>query len=473
MRYVLVVASVVVLVLFGIMVAKSSYLTEWREYQQEYQSMLPTAPPEEGQVCELAQEFRIKQRQAVVPALKVMDRCVTCHLGMDNPLMDGAKQPFRKHPGDILTSHPVEKFGCTTCHRGQGVATTWRDARGVDVHWDDPLLPTKLIQSSCGACHDAEWLADNGAPLLAKGAALFEEHGCRSCHKLGGLGGTLGPALDNVGLKIPTEFSFTHVTGEHTAWNWLAEHFKDPQGVSPSSDMPPQDFTDEEMDAMLVFLLSQQANHIAPRQYLPDDYFVSRARETNSRPYSGEQLYNMLCQRCHGSGEKGRFDPFFAREMPAIRSQRFLETASEKFIRAQIGQGRPGTIMGAFGSTSSGLSEVEFDRLVAYVKGGVEDHWNELEPPPAGSAVKGKRLYTKHCEECHGKAGVGGSGNQLASRTFLKAATDGFIAESIRTGRPGTKMEPFALSAGGPLSEQEIGHLVAYIRTLSPGGKPK
>ena len=50
-----------------------------------------------------------------------------------------------------------------------------------------PMLPLKYIQASCGKCHQA---ADNpGAPELARGQQVFEDSGCRGCHKLGGVGG--------------------------------------------------------------------------------------------------------------------------------------------------------------------------------------------------------------------------------------------------------------------------------------------
>jgi len=469
MKYILPVSSIAALVLLGMMVAESSWLQEWRGYQKTYSRLLEQAAAKDPRQREFARTYRVVQRQIVVPELGLTDRCVTCHQGVDNPAMANARQPFRAHPGDLLKIHPVERYGCTTCHRGQGLATTWKDARGIDVYWNEPLLPTRLVESSCGVCHDPVRLADRGAPRLAEGARMFEASGCRSCHKLGGLGGTLGPALDNEGLKIPTEFSFAHVSGEHTPWNWLASHFRDPQGVSPGSQMPPYNFSERQMDGIVTFILAQQAKNIPPRDYLPDDYFTGRARQAELRPYSGEQVYRMLCKRCHGTGEKGRFDPAFAREMPAIRGQAFLETASESYIRSQVAKGRPGTLMGAFGPSSSGLSQVEFDRLIGYVKRGVRDRWSELRPPLPGSARRGKAIYDKNCLVCHGRDGVGGTGNQLANSTFQKAASDAFIAETIRAGRAGTKMKGFGREAGGKLSEQEIGDLVAYIRMV--GGR--
>src|SRR3989338_1772476 len=50
-----------------------------------------------------------------------VDRCVTCHLGIDQKGFEKAPQPFTTHPKPELylrsaSPHPVEKFGCTVCH---------------------------------------------------------------------------------------------------------------------------------------------------------------------------------------------------------------------------------------------------------------------------------------------------------------------------------------------------------------------
>ena len=86
------------------------------------------------------------------------------------------------------------------------------------------MLPAPLTQSSCGVCHDPQHLADRGAPLLAAGLGSFQAEGCLGCHKLGGRGGVLGPALDREGDKVPHSFSFAHLEGEKNVWTWQREH---------------------------------------------------------------------------------------------------------------------------------------------------------------------------------------------------------------------------------------------------------
>src|SRR5213593_4179618 len=54
-------------------------------------------------------------------AIPRVDRCTTCHQGIDQKGFQDAPQPFRTHPNlDLYISsaspHPMETFGCNTWH---------------------------------------------------------------------------------------------------------------------------------------------------------------------------------------------------------------------------------------------------------------------------------------------------------------------------------------------------------------------
>jgi mono/diheme cytochrome c family protein len=181
----------------------------------------------------------VQIRQILLPELNRVDRCTTCHLAVEDPSYGGYPQPLAYHP--LHDEHPFDKFGCTICHRGQGRATTAEDAHGNVAHWDQPMLPLKYIEASCGQCHEA---SDNpAAPRLSRGAELFETVGCRGCHKLGGVGGVIGPELDRVGTRRSPD--------------WLRAHFLEPAAVTPGSGMPPQKFSEPDVEAIVLFMLSQ------------------------------------------------------------------------------------------------------------------------------------------------------------------------------------------------------------------------
>ncbi|HZF56712.1 MAG TPA: cytochrome c [Polyangiaceae bacterium] len=92
--------------------------------------------------------------------IEQVDRCHTCHMGADSGNYTSAAIPrqFRTHPhrSTLMASHPVESYGCTACHQGQGRATDELAHSGWvlekkhgkerwhfvgDHYWEEPMLP--------------------------------------------------------------------------------------------------------------------------------------------------------------------------------------------------------------------------------------------------------------------------------------------------------------------------------------------
>lgn len=118
------------------------------------------------------------------------------------------------------SKHPVEKFGCSSCHEGQGSATSFTLAshtpnnsserkRWVKEHdwesihmWDFPMLPMRFVESGCLKCHHqvtdlVSTSNRNEAPKLLRGYNLIKEIGCFGCHEISALKGgqKIGPDL--------------------------------------------------------------------------------------------------------------------------------------------------------------------------------------------------------------------------------------------------------------------------------------
>jgi mono/diheme cytochrome c family protein len=226
----------------GVLVVAGYYrddYREWKDYQRKYiQGGNPPYRPRPRRKW-WPNAFPWRYARPSCPTCIGVDRCTTCHLAVEDPSYGGYPQPLSYHP--LHEQHPFERFGCTICHRGQGRATTTVDAHGNVPHWDEPMLPMQYIQASCGQCHEA---ADNpAAPELAQGEQVFENSGCRGCHKLGGTGGIIGPELDKVGARRSPE--------------WLKKHFIAPASATPGSIMPPQNFSETNLEAIVLFMLSQ------------------------------------------------------------------------------------------------------------------------------------------------------------------------------------------------------------------------
>lgn len=87
---------------------------------------------------------------------------------------------------------------------------------------------------------------------------------------------------------------------------------------------------------------------------------------------------------------------------------------------------------------------------------------------------EGKALYERYCQLCHAPDGTGYAADNapsLVSRTFLESASDAFIAQGIRVGRSNTAMAAYGKARGGPLSEEDIDKVVAFLRSRGPAAK--
>jgi cytochrome c oxidase cbb3-type subunit 3 len=81
---------------------------------------------------------------------------------------------------------------------------------------------------------------------------------------------------------------------------------------------------------------------------------------------------------------------------------------------------------------------------------------------------RGAALYQQYCEFCHGDAGQGyvsDNATALANPEFLRIADDELLATAIRHGRPGTPMSAWGEIEAGPLGDEDIDALIAFIRT--------
>ena len=73
-------------------------------------------------------------------------------------------------------------------------------------------------------------------------------------------------------------------------------------------------------------------------------------------------------------------------------------------------------------------------------------------------------LYSDNCAGCHGENGRGGAAIALANPVYLAIADDRSIRNVIANGVRGTSMPPFAESAGGLLTNQQIDVITQQIR---------
>lgn len=218
--------------------------------------------------------------QIWVPDLRRADRCVTCHQASLWKGFETAENPWRTHPPEPLKHHPIEKFGCTSCHGGQGYAIDAAEAHGPIEHWEEPLLGSALgeaytlaenkkalIQMNCNVCHryDRE---TKGAEAINLAKNLVKEKGCRACHVVNGRGGTIGPDLTFVGDKAAEQYEYGRLSGQKTAFAWHVAHFKDPRALVPDTVMPNFHLSTKDAQSLAMLALSWRKAPI-PADYRP------------------------------------------------------------------------------------------------------------------------------------------------------------------------------------------------------------
>ncbi|MCP4426320.1 MAG: c-type cytochrome [Chloroflexi bacterium] len=80
----------------------------------------------------------------------------------------------------------------------------------------------------------------------------------------------------------------------------------------------------------------------------------------------------------------------------------------------------------------------------------------------------GKHIYEEQCVSCHGAEGEGGVGTALNNRGLLKNTLDAVFFSVIRSGVPSTEMPSWSVDYGGPLTDEDIKNVVAFIRAWEP-----
>lgn len=362
---------------------------EWKTYQKNYYRMTADAyekqaaaekDPKKAEVLSaLAKSNRrapLEIKQVIVGDLGRYDRCITCHVGMDeytNPTMrtpfdkdDKVSVVYKGHPqidGALAKAHPFTKFGCTACHEGQGLATTKEAAHGWVMHWEHPMLKGVHIQGSCVKCH-GNFETLKGAEVAAKGKKLFNEHGCQGCHAINGKGGVISVDLGDIADK-PFEriagFNFKRVRidgkelpEEHwNIQNWILGHLtNDPEHVTPNDPfarlnaepIPASgmaDFTKElsrsDADAIAAYLSGMTKEEMIPyRWHVPEP--AAREPKFSDAKARGRYVYQKYgCTGCHGLDAKQgrrRFNALGAGQKPYDPKM----TEDELFANMELGR---------------------------------------------------------------------------------------------------------------------------------------
>jgi mono/diheme cytochrome c family protein len=267
--------SLLLLISLAIAPAKNHF-SERRHYQQEYLSLIRGR----GDAVTLRRHLQEGIHQIWLPELGVVDRCTTCHVGLNEAsLADVSTQPFRRHP---VIPHNLDQFGCVMCHRGQGAATTVAEAHRSTLAWEQPILPARYLESSCGQCHRGPL---TGTPQLNLGRTLLTRYGCVNCHTVKLPDGGTMKATDDAP-------SLSHIA-DKTTRDWIYAWLKDPQAYAVSATMPNFKLSDPDARDISAFLVANSTP-------VPGDTVPAAAAQKVPDPTAGASLYGeSFCASCH------------------------------------------------------------------------------------------------------------------------------------------------------------------------------
>lgn len=355
---------------------------------------------------------KVEIKQVVNSDMGVIDRCMSCHIGIDKTGFENMDGVLETHPAvffkvdknsasgvkrrkDILGVHPVEKFGCVLCHRGQGYATTTpEEAHGEVRFWLTPMLSGRYLQSSCLKCHDKE-VELPGAEIAFKGKRFFVELGCIGCHTVKGIETDekkvqIGPDLTQIQRKVYPD--------------WLVQWLKNPNDFRHDTRMPDFRLTHQEAREIASYLWQNSKEE-------ESGYKNVEMEIKNSA--GGKEIFEQVgCLGCHRVGEKGnRFGPDLSRIGEKVRYEYLIEwlMKPKKY--------QPKTVM-----PDLRLTRDEAERLAAYLvtlKTAVPDNDGEILNDPK-EAEAGYDLISRYgCFGCHSIKGMENKGKVGAELTTI------------------------------------------------------
>ncbi len=347
------------------------YFREWKRYQKSYNRLAE----EEFRQNIPVRATPIGIRQIWNRDLDSVDRCVTCHLGVDNRFLRDAPHPFRTHP---VTPHKIGEIGCTVCHRGQGAATTVRGAHGRLRWWEDPMLPSQYLQASCGQCHAGDAVPE--AWVLNAGREWIQKSGCTGCHKIPGFARRvpIGPDLDGIGSKARPL--------------WLFRWLKNPKDYLERTSMPNFQLSDGDARLLTGFLLAQKV--AVPETTVSSDRAVIELGQLRYR--------EARCISCHAQGGRGgTFGPDLGRAGGKVRPawlESWLRDPKALFAQTRMPQ--------------FSFPEKDIRAVVAYIESefadsSIDDQQEQelmrlLPAPSRESLSAGQELYHRlGCGGCH------------------------------------------------------------------------
>lgn len=268
----------------------------------------------------------------LLPMKYIESACAKCHLPTDVP-----QAPKLARGREVF-----EELGCIGCHKLHGIGGVigpelehvgaTRGPEWLLAHFKNPgavtpgsAMPaiqasaadldalTLYVLSFTGEPMGAYYVSAETIPSPAVGRRLFEEKGCFACHSIGGKGGAIGPALDEIAKR-------------HDA-QWMVTHLRNPRAVTPGSVMPQFDFTEQQIRALTEFLLSLSDPNVVGFLKIPPLLDPLERGKVVFKKYG--------CAGCHGRDGGGGVPNPNAKTAQQVPSLKFV---ADGYTKAEVRQ---------------------------------------------------------------------------------------------------------------------------------------
>ena len=367
------------------------------------------------------------------------------------------------------SSYPAGEtlFGqhCAACHGDKVPSAPDRDSAvkiisSGGAHITMPVWGNILTAEQLDALVKYTYEASKGGGT-GIGATLFAQN-CSSCHGQFGEGGP-NPARAGDIIAPISSAEYLQTRDNATIRNIITQGQPN-FGMSPFGDANGGPLDDEQVDALVEYIRSWEAN--PPVEEPPTFETPAPAPtpdETAPTPepipsLTGGQLYAIACASCHGALGEGGVGP-------ALNTQDFQEAYDDQALFDTISQGHTATPMVAWGES---LTDEQIQLLVDYVRvlGGAEP----VTPaePTISFSQQIAPLFQAKCQMCHNQTTALGGWDSSTYESVTTSGNSGpvvipgSVANSILaqfvSGSQGKIMPP-----SGKMSDTEVQIILDWI----------
>lgn len=338
---------------------------------------------------------------------------------------------------------------CSSCHgslipTAADVPTAGEIIASGGTHQTMPIWGSILTAEQLEALTSYTLDAARGTPLQL-GQRAYQQY-CAICHGDFGEGG-LNPA--RAGDVIAPISSAEYLkTRDDSTLRAIISQGQPNFGMSPFGSAFGGPLDDDEIDAILAFMRSWEAN--PPVELAPE--FAATPIQI-----SGEDVYQSVCSQCHGTDGEGITGP-------SLRDPVFQASLSDEELFSTISDGHPATSMIAWGSI---LTSEQISQLVTFIR-----QWT------VGEAATGSPSFARDvmpifrasCTACHGMMGG------WDATTYSGVMTSGVNAPSVIPGDAAASplIQRMQGSSGGlmppagKLADERIQLIIDWINAGAP-----